>query len=250
MGDPVADFSEERMRILEMIEQGRISADEGLGLIQALNAAADRVDDRKQEAEPQDFEFEMPSKEGELLTIRKPSQEVLPPELYDAGQDKPEAIPESTSPDFVSAQASRKWKRWWIIPLFIGMGIALFGGLFMFLAQQSSGIGFWFLCASIPFMIGLILIVLSVQSRKMPWLHLRIQQPPGETPERINFSFPLPVNFGAWVLRTFGRWIPGMRDQNWDQILLALGQTANSDAPLIIQVDEPETGEKVEIFIG
>ncbi len=41
-----------------------------------------------------------------------------------------------------------------------------------------------------------------------------------------------------------------MGDQNWDQVLLALGQTANSDAPLVIQVDEPETGEKVEIFIG
>ncbi len=122
MGDPEVDFSEERMRILEMIEQGRISADEGLGLIQALNAAADRVDDRSQQAQPQDSTFVMPSAVGEIPNYSKPSPEEYLPDPSAADPDQPEVILESSSSDFVSDQAARKWKRWWIIPLFIGLG--------------------------------------------------------------------------------------------------------------------------------
>jgi len=145
---------------------------------------------------------------------------------------------------------ARKWKRWWMVPVWIGVGITVFGGLFMYLALQSSGIGFWFVCASTPFILGLLVIVLGWGSRNAPWLHLRVQQPPGEKPERIAFSMPLPIRPAAWFVRTFGRWIPSMKEYSIDEMILAVGDKTSPENPLYIVVDEDETGEKVEIYIG
>ena len=143
-----------------------------------------------------------------------------------------------------------KWKRWWMVPVWIGVAITIFGGLFMYLAMESSGLGFWFVCASVPFTLGLLVIVLAWGSRNAPWLHLRVQQPPGERPEKIAFSLPLPVRPAIWFLRTFSRWIPDLKEQAWDEVILAIGDKTSPDNPLYIIVDEEETGEKVEIYIG
>jgi hypothetical protein len=154
-----------------------------------------------------------------------------------------------TSPTGLPADAL-KWKRWWMVPVWIGVAITVFGGLFMYLAMESSGLGFWFVCASVPFTLGLLVIVLAWGSRNAPWLHLRVQQPPGERPEKIAFSLPLPVRPAVWFLRTFSRWIPDLKEQAWDEVILAIGDKTSPDNPLYIIVDEEETGEKVEIYIG
>jgi hypothetical protein len=130
------------------------------------------------------------------------------------------------------------------------VGITVFGGLFMYLAMRSSGIGFWFVCASTPFILGVLVIAAAWGSRNAPWLHLRVRQAPGEKPEKIAFSMPLPIRPAAWFLRTFGRWIPGLQEQSFDEIILAVGEKTSPDNPLYIVVDEDETGEKVEIYIG
>lgn len=137
-----------------------------------------------------------------------------------------------------------------MVPVWIGVGITVFGGLFMYLAMRSSGIGFWFVCASTPFILGVLVIAAAWGSRNAPWLHLRVRQAPGEKPEKIAFSMPLPIRPAAWFLRTFGRWIPGLQEQSFDEIILAVGEKTSPDNPLYIVVDEDETGEKVEIYIG
>jgi hypothetical protein len=240
----------ERMHILEMIEEGRITADEGLRLLQALNSAG-TGEKTTAASEPLDSPISPP----EPVTNRAAETE---PDASLPTQTAPEVLHETPQPPaFVlqpgtdsAASEMYKWKRWWMVPLWIGVGITVFGGLFMYLAQQSSGIGFWFFCASIPFALGLVVIVLAWQSRAAPWLHVRVQQRPGEKPERIAFSFPLPIAMGAWFFKTFGRFIPGMQDQDWGQIILDVGQQTTQDNPIYIQVDEAEDGEKVEIYIG
>ena len=37
-----------------------------------------------------------------------------------------------------------RWKRWWMIPLWVGVGITVIGGLLMVWAYQASGFSFWF----------------------------------------------------------------------------------------------------------
>ncbi len=149
-----------------------------------------------------------------------------------------------------SAADMLRWKRWWTIPLWFGVVITTFGAIFMFQAQQSSGIGFGFIAASLLFAMGVVVIVLAYQSRTAPWLHLRIQQSPGEKPERIAFSLPLPIHQASWLMQRVGRKFSGLQDQNWEQMLQAIGSSASPDNPIIVKVDEAESGEKVEIYIG
>jgi hypothetical protein len=265
-----------RLRVLEMIDEGTITAEEGLRLLQAFSAAdasadaADKVDFLAGPAESPPDEAEIPlpgsapaspppavveaagfaaSQPGPAEASAEPPAAELPPAVPPSVSQAAAEPLAPTSPAVLPADA-RKWQRWWMIPVWIGVAITVFGGLFMYLALRSSGIGFWFVCASVPFILGLLVIVLAWGSRNAPWLHLRVQQPPGEKPERIAFSMPLPLRPAAWFLRTFGRWIPSLKEHAWDDVILAVGDKTSPENPLYIVVDEEETGEKVEIYIG
>ncbi|MBS1250947.1 MAG: hypothetical protein MAG431_02546 [Chloroflexi bacterium] len=210
--------NQERAQILAMIEAGTITPEEGQHLLAALgdvqeDATAHEVLDA----------VEIP-KDGEP---RLGEEETAP------------------SPD---PEGMRKWKRWWMIPLLIGAGVTVLSGFLMFSAW-SSGAGFWFICSWVPFLLGTAVLALAWGSRTSPWLHLRVQQKPGQKPESIALSFPLPLRFAAWLLRTFGRFIPHMDATDLDEAIIALHESATEDTPLSINVDEGEGGERVEIFI-
>ena len=275
-----------RLRVLEMIDEGTITAEEGLRLLQAFSAAdsaadaADQVDFLAESAKPSLDESEIPLPGGAAADAPPAAIEAAefsaspagPIQATDAtpviatpivatpvaatpvaatpaaSQAAAEPIP-STAPPGLPADA-QKWQRWWMLPVWIGVAITVFGGLFMYLAMQSSGVGLWFVCASVPFILGLLVIMLAWGSRSAPWLHLRVEQPPGEKPQRIAFSMPLPIRPAVWFLRTFGRWIPSLKEQAWDDLILAVGDKTSPSNPLYIVVDEDETGEKVEIYIG
>jgi hypothetical protein len=301
--EPVSnDSGSARLRVLEMIDEGSITAEEGLRLLQAFSAAdvaaeaGDPVDFvaesavlplndaqvLRQAEVPREAEIPLPNgaatslqpasiervgitasqpvPSGESTVAEQPAHAKQPADAEQPAHAKQPADAEQpahaeppaaavTSPTGLPADAL-KWKRWWMVPVWIGVAITVFGGLFMYLAMESSGLGFWFVCASVPFTLGLLVIVLAWGSRNAPWLHLRVQQPPGERPEKIAFSLPLPVRPAVWFLRTFSRWIPDLKEQAWDEVILAIGDKTSPDNPLYIIVDEEETGEKVEIYIG
>ena len=121
----------------------------------------------------------------------------------------------------------------------------------MFWAQQATGMSFWFFCAGIPFTLGIVLMVLAWQSRSARWLHLRVRQRSGEWPKNFTLSFPLPLRFSAWFMRTFRHRIPGMDDTSVDinAVMAALENSTSPDNPLYVEVEE-EDGERVEIYIG
>ncbi len=235
----------ERRFILEMIESGKISADEGLRLIQALGEGEEM--------------------EAEEAFIEVPSEATHAPEHLDEDQPFQAHLNQDTQPaaeeaapiegDILSEQVTfpndvDKWRRWWMIPIWVGVGFIILAGSLMYWALQSSGLGFWFYCSWVPFIFGLLLTVLAWQSRTARWLHLRIQQKEGEWPRNIAISFPLPIHITAWFFRLFGNKIPGVQDTSLDELILALDKTTAPDSPLYVKVDEGEDGERVEVFIG
>lgn len=139
-----------------------------------------------------------------------------------------------------------------MIPLWIGVGITVIGGLLMAWAYQATGFSFWFGCSWLPFLLGIAVMAMAWSSRTARWLHLRVQQEPGEWPRTIAFSFPLPLRFAAWVMRTFGQFIPKVNETgvDFDQLIEVLENSTNSDTPFYVEVDEGENGEKVQIYIG
>jgi hypothetical protein len=215
--------SKERLEILEMIQQGKISPEDGLKLINALQES--------QEQEEQEY---LQAREEMLYPPVEGQEPLESPEIQEPGIDQDEMD---------------SWRRWWVIPFWIGVGITVLGGSLMYWAWAAHGIGLGFIAAWIPFLIGLGIMVLGWNSRSGPWIHIRVHQKTGASPERITISLPLPVRFFAWTIRTFGRWIPDIPG-GVDEVILALSRYAPGDAPLSINVDDEEEGQKVIIYIG
>jgi hypothetical protein len=140
------------------------------------------------------------------------------------------------------------WKRWWQIPLAIGVALIVLGSGLMASAVQASGIGFGFLCATLPLALGVVLAAAAWGSRSARWLHVRIRTGQASWPRAIAISIPIPIRLTAWALRTFRPDIPPLRGTSLDELILALESTS-ADAPLYVEVDEGG-GERVQVFIG
>jgi len=223
----------ERIQILEMIESGVITAAEGARLLQALDS-----DDRLEETLEGDSQYTQTGESGSGSSSRTDEDEF--------GSINGEVIENEFEPNI------EKWKRWWVFPLWLGVGITIAGSLLMLWAYQSFGFSFWFGCTWLPFLLGVALIAMAWGSRSARWLHLRVKQEPGEWPQTIAFSFPLPLHFAAWFMRTFGQFIPKVNEigLDFDQLIQSFENSTTPDTPFYVEVDEGENGETVQIYIG
>ena len=216
----------ERLQILELIEKGIISADEGVRLLNSLQGET--------------------GDDSPALIASGTTETPVAPEVI---EEPPVSEKKATSVPFHFDEDIKKWRRWWWVPLTVGIIITVVSGLLMFLAFQKSGFGFWFACLWFPLLLGVIVISLGAASRTTRWLHVRVHQEPGEWPQTIAISMPVPIRFVAWVLRTFKPHIPNMDKTSLDEVILALEKTS-PDQPFYVKVDEGESGERVEVFIG
>jgi hypothetical protein len=255
----------ERTKILEMIEDGTITAEEGLTLLNALSET--QPPEITPEITAVDFDIETTPEAQVESILETIAYEDQVPATVPAQQDIIDEAENRTTyedvetfngdmevmpldPEPPSSDEINKWKRWWVIPLWIGAGITVIGGLLMYWAFNASGFGFWFACAWFPFLLGVAVLALAWSSRTSPWLHVRVHQAPGKRPQKIAISFPIPVRLTVWGLRTFGNHIPHMGDTSLDEVILSLKDVAKEGTPLFVDVDEGEDGERVQVFIG
>jgi hypothetical protein len=219
----------ERLQILEMIEKGVISAAEGVKLINSLQGDPDEVS--------------TPLINSATSTTAESA--TMPDVIVE--EPMPETAASVTPVEFESE--IKKWRRWWWIPLTIGIVIAVGSGVGMYFAYQQSGFGFLFACLWFPLLLGVVILSLAAASRTTRWLHVRIHQEPGEWPRTIAISLPIPIRFTAWLLRIFSPHIPNMSGKSLDEVILALNKTS-PDQPFYVKVDEGDSGERVEVYIG
>lgn len=152
------------------------------------------------------------------------------------GQDSAEA-------DKAPPVAAGGWRGWWLIPFWIGFGLTALGGWLAAL-----GGGWWF--GAVPLLLlGIPLMTLGAISRTSPWVHVRINSAEDARTRRIAISLPIPVQFVAWVLRTFGPWIPGLKDTAVDELVMALDGNVSTESPLYVEIHE-EDGERIEVYLG
>jgi hypothetical protein len=207
--------SEERKKILQMVQDGKISAEQAASLMHAL----------EEDADPAEAEVEV------LETGASASP---------AGTDAPE---------FEEVRA--RVRRFAMIPLWIGVIISVLSAWAIYGVQQSAGINFWFFCLLVPLLLGVLLIALSAGGQGSKWLYVNVDRRNAtDWPRNITLGFPLPLGLTAWFLRTFGHTIPGMKNTNVDEIIQILDATGKSGAPLIINANDNEDGEHVQVYIG
>lgn len=208
--------SEERKKILQMVQDGKISAEQAASLMHAL----------EEDADPAEAEVE----------VLEPGASSGP-----AGTDAPE---------FEEVRA--RVRRFAMIPLWIGVIISVLSAWAIYGVQQSAGIiNFWFFCLLVPLLLGVLLIALSAGGQSSKWLYVNVDRRNAtDWPRNITLGFPLPLGLTAWFLRTFGHTIPGMKNTNVDEIIQILDATGKSGAPLIINANDNEDGEHVQVYIG
>ena len=207
--------AEERRKVLKMVQDGKISAEQAASLMRALDTDPDPTE---------------------------PDVEVL-----EAGP-----IPgaeQTDAPEFEAVKA--RARRFAIIPLWIGVLITIFSAWGMYTIQQNSGVNFWFFFLLFPLLLGVLLIALGAGGEGSKWLYVNVDRRNAQDwPRNITLGFPLPLGLTAWVLRTFGHNMRGMKNTNVDEIIQILDATGKSGAPLIISANDNEDGEHVQVYIG
>ncbi|MBM3151203.1 MAG: hypothetical protein FJZ96_03190 [Chloroflexi bacterium] len=207
---------QERNQVLKMVEEGKISANEGLRLIRALeeNAAEEQIEAVEAAAGP-----------------------------WSESQSDPE----------ITRRIERLRSHLWQIPLWIGIATVILGGWLVYAVMRNTGMGFWFYCSWLPFLLGVLLLATAWGSRTARWLHVRVKRKADrEGPKNIALSFPLPLRLTSWAVRTFAHNLKDLEKTAVDEVAQALEQSVNSDAPLYVEVDEAgdEDVEHVQVYIG
>ena len=210
----------ERQQILKMIEDGKITAEEGLTLMQALG------DEPEEEGMP-----ELPDGDKIPSFITEPGGEA-------EGEKK-------TDPEF--DRKVNRFRNLWTIPLWIGVAITVAGAYWMYASLQASGFGFWFYCAWLPFLLGVLVVAVAFSSRTSRWIYVNVKQKPGETPQRIVIAFPL--SLVSWLMM-FAKGQMHERERGaMDEVMGAIFNSTKSTEPLMVDVQEDD-GDHVQVYIG
>jgi hypothetical protein len=210
--------SEERQRILKMVEDGKISAEQAMTLFHAL----DQND--------------------------APAMDVFPAEPAAEGAGGGFASQPVDAPEFEDVkQRARKFA---MIPLWIGVVLTVLFAALMYASLENSGFGFWFYCLTFPFLFSVFIVALAAGGMNSRWLFVDVQQKPGEKPGRITLGFPVPLGLVAWFMKNFGHHIHGMDRGQAEAIVEMIHMTATTKAPLIVNAQDDEDGERVMVYIG
>jgi hypothetical protein len=239
-----------RMHILEMIESGAINADEGVRLLQDLPLEEEALASAAIEPLALETPTEVPSEALEPAATQATSagtqEEIDPPN----GQ----AVQGEVLPNFPASEETQRWRAWWMIPFWVGVAITVASGGLLYWAVQAAGVGLGFFLALIPFLAGVALMILTWQARTARWLHLRIHQRAGQSPQMIAISFPLPLRLAIWFLRIFQGRLPSQMGKldhaSLETLIQSLENSVSANTPFYMEVQDDEDGERVEIFIG
>ncbi len=225
----------ERNQVLKMIEDGKISPEDGLKLMQALDQAG--ADDAAAPAQ-------VPPPQTEAVAAPQVHWKTEPSDIH--------TEPSGIEMDARIRNVKDTVQKLWQIPLWIGIVITVLSAAGMYAILRGPGLNFWFFAMILPLLFGVLVIALAVTSVKARWIFVDVQQRAGEHPQRIFLGFPLPLKFAAWVMRTFRHWIPPldreMTNHNVDEII-TLVESGLGGEPLIVNVDDKD-GEKVRVYIG
>ena len=220
----------EREQVLKMIESGKISPEDGLNLMRTLDQS--RPDD-------------------EVPTIKSVSGAGSAPEN---GDEKTATSSQGAKSSFENdpriARVKSTVQRLWQIPLWIGIFVTVMSAWGMYMLVRAANLNFWFYFLSLPLLLGVLLMVAAVGSRRARWLFVDVHQKPGDSPAHIFLGFPLPLKLAAWFLRTFGRYIPDLGKTNVDEVIQVIETGFTGEEPLVVNVDEGDDGERVQVYIG
>lgn len=223
--------SEERKKILQMVAEGKISAEGAAGLMRALDEDGEPGTNHADEsAEPEVEVLEGPASSG-----------------YE--NDASGGPRQAQAPEF--DRIKERARRFALIPLWVGIAITVLSAWAIYAIQQNVGTNFWFYCMTLPLLLGVFLITLGAGGRTSRWIYIDVDRRnarPGEGPRHITLGFPVPLGFVAWIFENFGHNFSGMSKGRVEGIVQMMNATRDSTEPLMINVDDDDA--HVQLYIG
>ena len=198
-------------RILEMLSEGTITAEEAEELLAILTS-----DDQEE-----------PGSAGAIESV----------EVQDA---KPHTPPPDLS----------RFRRWWRIPLFIAAASAVISGAGLVLMYQASDrialLGF--MCIWSVFIIALFTTVILLITRRSTWFYINVEEKDGS---HFTFGMPMPLGWVNWIVKGARPFVPSKQAAHLETAgaFVSAMKDDPEAMPIVIDVDD-EDGDKVEIFIG
>ena len=215
--------AEERKKILQMVAEGKISAEGAAALMRALDGDADP------DTDPED---ESAGAEVEVIQSHAGSS-------YERAE----------APEF--DRIKERARRFALVPLWVGIFITVFSAWAIYSIQQNVGVNFWFYCMTLPLLLGVLLIALGAGGRTSRWIYIDVDRrnaEPGDGPRHITLGFPIPLGFVAWFFENFGHNFTGMNKGRVEGIIQMMNATRDSKEPLMINVDDDNA--HVQVYIG
>ena len=214
---------EARKKILQMVADGRITAEGAAGLMRALDEDTETGTDHAEESAEAEVEV-IPSHRG-------------------SNYERAEA------PEF--DRIKERARRFALIPLWIGIIVTVFSAWAIYAIQQNVGVNFWFYCMTLPLLVGVLLIAVGAGNRTARWIYVDVDRrnaEPGDGPKHITLGFPIPLGLVAWFFENFGHNFTGMSKGRVEGIIQMMNATKDSKEPLMINVDDDEA--HVQVYIG
>ena len=243
----------ERMSILDRLEKGEITPEEAARLLSAQETEPIKAADSSESAMDVLGKLERGEISADEAALRlqsksrtgqQDSNEVPEPSNFKPATFKRfEVREEPFDPD-------RSWG-WWFVPIAVGAVFTLLAGLWMSVDARDGSFGLAFLCAWFPLAIGVLLIFLGIAARRGPWANVWINRRRRGGDTDLILNVPVPVGMAGTVLRTAGKHIPGLEEQDVDKLLNALQESRRKGEHITVHTHQDNDDEDVvDISIG
>jgi len=138
--------------------------------------------------------------------------------------------------------------RWlWQAVSWTGVGLMVGGGVLVTAVQAEAVAARWLTWGWLLLASGVLGLALGWWLQRAHWFSLQVRQADGPN---IFLALPLPLGPIAWVLRLARPFVPQIEETGADELILALREEARDECPLVVEVDEGESGEQVQIYFG
>ncbi|MBP8998489.1 MAG: hypothetical protein KBG10_09430 [Anaerolineaceae bacterium] len=206
-------FEESRLEILRRVGNGTLTVEEGSDLIGILDHSDVRTAREEEESIPDDGVY---------------SDDVIAP-----------------------PQVSNWWKALWSLILLGGATLTGFSAYWAYQGFQKAGLGWGFWLSWIPFLLGVVIMVLGGVLLDSPWLYLKVVTRDEGKPIKIAFAIPLPIKLASWIFTTFHSHLPAnMQEMNLNDLLIEVENALKRGEPFQVVVDDEDDDEKVIILIA
>ena len=202
--------SEERRKILQMVEEGKISAEEAATLMRALD---------------EDVEVEVIESES------------------GSGFERAEA------PEFDEIKARARRFALIPLWTGVFLTVFSAWSIYSIQQNAGVNFWFYCMTLPLMFGVLLIALGAGGRTSRWIYINVdRRDAKPGDGPKHITLGFPIPFGFVAWFFDTFGHNMSGMSKGKVEGIVQMMHATKDSDEPLMINVDDDDA--HVQVYIG